>query len=542
MAEHIHNKGSQTTLLMDLEDIAVTERPIHTYVFNRIREEVVPETGTRLGPATEANNNKKGTVYYEAKMVEASHTYAGCMTIVLSDKTPMVELAEKKESESYVKKLVASITHDLRTPLNGIMGIVESLREFVGAEGKHFLQIITNTGTMMLYLINDVLDLAQIEANKLSLNKALFSPKDLIDETIQLMQFNFQQKNLSLAVRYVWNLPREINSDKTRYRQILLNLLGNALKFTRRGSVTVDVHYNLRFDTLITQVSDTGSGIAPDELPKLFQIFGRLESSRNSNPSGVGLGLHICKSLSQLLGGDIYVESELNSGSTFTFYVSCSLAPESEDSKRPCPTEGEIKDFVYHSRLNEDVEDEKSDHDLYAKAETGNETHQIPLVNTFKHSGQDTSAKSEPPQPPAKIEVQCDCARVLLVDDNQVNLFMLKSFLADIKSRVHVAYNGQEAVEKAMQKAKADCCKKYDVIYMDLNMPVMDGVAATIELTRLMKEGALSATPIIALSAESLSETEALDLCQQGFVSFLPKPISRAAFLDSVRKYSPLAK
>jgi CheY-like chemotaxis protein len=413
----------------------------------------------------------------------------------------------------------------------------------VGAEGKHFLQIITNTGTMMLYLINDVLDLAQIEANKLSLNKALFSPKDLIDETIQLMQFNFQQKNLSLVARYVWNLPREINSDKTRYRQILLNLLGNALKFTIRGSVSVEVHYNLRTDTLITQVRDTGSGITAEELPKLFQIFGRLESNRVNNPSGVGLGLHICKSLSQLLGGDIYVESEFGHGSTFTFHISCGLAPNSEEAKPPTPTEAEIKDFVYHSRLNEEAEDEKnSDHSLVAKADAGNDSHQVPLVNDYKHCGQETHTRPEMTPTSPRPETLCDCARVLLVDDNQVNLFMLKSFLANVKNRVQVAYNGQEAVEKVLQKAQADCCKKYDVIYMDLNMPIMDGVAATLELRRHMDQGTLGITPIIALSAESLTEQEAHDLCQHGFVSFLPKPISKAAFLDSARKYTTVVK
>ena len=520
MAENITNQQTKKSLKEDLLRLSLQENPIQNYEYKPHEEEIKP-------------------VYYEAKMVEVSYTETECMAMVLKDQTPMVELAQKKDSESYVKRLVASITHDLRTPLNGILGITDSLREFVGDEGKHFLEIVKNTGTMMLYLIHDVLDLAQIEANKLSLNKAPFNPKEIVEETIQLMLFNFQQKNVSLVARYMKELPREIMSDKTRYRQILLNLLGNALKFTTHGSVSVAMHYDQRADMLITQVTDTGAGIASDELPKLFQIFGRLESTKGINPNGVGLGLHICKSLSQLLGGDIYVESQSSKGSSFTYYIECGIESEGGSIK---PTEDYIKSILLNTHTNEDVEEEKEENNTLVRIESGSEVHHVPFVNVYQNYDRQAHKHQESIRTSIELETRCKCPKILLVDDNQVNLFMLTSYLSPIKDRVQVAYNGQEAIDRVRQKARGNCCKSYDVIYMDLNMPIMGGVEATVELRHLMEDSIIIPTPIIALSAEVMSEVETHDLCEHGFVSLLPKPISRAAFLESVCNYSNVLK
>ncbi len=453
------------------------------------------------------------SLYYNMNWTQINFADSSCIAFIIRDETALVELGKKKEEENYSKRLVASITHDLRTPLNGIMGIADALEEFVYPSGKHFLGLVKNTGMLMLYLINDVLDMVQIEAKKLRLRKAMYSPKEIIEETIQLMKFNFTQKAVNLVLSFAHNIPKEIFSDKARYRQILLNLLGNALKFTSKGVVSVAVFYDPKTDMLITKVTDTGPGIAPEDFPKLFQLFSCFSNTESINPSGVGLGLHICKSLSKQLGGDIFAESQFRYGAAFTFYIACGLVIENTEA--PVPDQEYFKAITLSiaTTLSEETKDDS------------------PLLDQPKEILRRISHTLSLPKGDT-----CDCPKILLVDDNQMNLFVLGSYLKGTGIKANIAYNGKEAIESIIQKTKSSCCKGYKVVYMDINMPVMDGVEATTILNDKMQLGEIPFVPIIALSAGGGNEYRGEDT----FKEVLDKPISRDKFLSSVAQHCPI--
>ncbi len=461
-------------------------------------------------------------MYYHMSWAAITYDDNNCTVFIVHDETAMIEIARKKEEENYSKRFVASLTHDLRTPLNGIMGIVESLQELVPEEGKHLLTLATNTGTLMLYLINDVLDMAQIEAKTLSLKKAMHSPRDSVDETIQLMCFNYKQKGLFLLAHFAQNLPPEINSDKVRYRQILLNVLGNALKFTSKGGVTVDVFYDLHSDTLITRCTDTGPGIAKGDFSKLFQLFGKISNTEKINPTGVGLGLHMCKCLSMMLEGNIYVESELGKGASFIFYVACGLvkpevaAPDDDYIRRVLEAE------THEGSKNEDVctIQVETATDSQQRRKAGDE------VDMSRNEKNNLQFRGE-------TDASCDCPKILVVDDEPINIMVLKGYLAKTKLKLDVAYNGKEAIDMVLERSTGTCCKRYKAIFMDINMPIMNGVEATTTLARMAHDSAIPPTPVIALSAGRTDESEYGKL----FQDILGKPISKATFLEYVDRY-----
>ena len=458
------------------------------------------------------------SLYYNMNWTQINFADNSCIAFIIRDETALIELGKKKEEENYSKRLVASITHDLRTPLNGIMGISDALEEFVFPEGKHFLGLVKNTGMLMLYLINDVLDMVQIEAKKLRLRKAMYSPKEAIEETLQLMKFNFTQKGVNLGLWYAENIPNEIFSDKARYRQILLNLLGNALKFTSKGVVSVSVYYDPKTDMIITKVTDTGAGIPPEDFSKLFQMFSCLQNTERINPSGVGLGLHICKSLSKQLGGDIFAESQLGHGATFAFYIACGLLLADEPSgseTRHGPDPEQIKKVILAFGSSE--ESKEGSIPLERKTSRKLECLQIDKCGAMS----------------SHYEEQCGCSKILLVDDNQMNLFVLSNYLSCTNVKASITYNGKEAIESVLAKKQGKCCRDYKIIYMDINMPIMNGIEATTALNEMMAKGEIPSVPIIALSAGSQDDYKWQDI----FKEIMSKPITKEKFLGSVSKY-----
>jgi two-component system CheB/CheR fusion protein len=285
------------------------------------------------------------TLYFEVRALLITYGDSVCYAYVFKDQTVMKELEQKKEAENYQKCLIASVTHDLRTPLNGILGVAGGLEDFVQSAGRHLIFLIKNTGTMMLYLINDVLDFGQIQAKKLSIHPESFNIDNVINEVVELMKYNYLQKSIELKVHWQNEVPGMVKTDSKRYRQILLNLLGNSLKFTLEGSVDVFISYDPTSDMLITRVKDTGVGIKPEDIPKLFQLYGRLNNTERINTTGVGLGLHISKLLAELLGGSIFADLLFREGTTFTFFISCHFQEESIVEGKAVD-EGYIRNFI----------------------------------------------------------------------------------------------------------------------------------------------------------------------------------------------------
>ena len=257
---------------------------------------------------------------YTIKILKTIFMDKKCKVLILQDQTDFERL--RIMDSNYRKLYVASIAHDIRTPLNGIIGMLDMMDEFKRtSDGEIFLSVAKKTSKLLLFLTYDITDFSQIEANKFHANNGKVSMKDVLTEVSQLFSFSFERKNLSSSFTVSPNVPDIVCIDKNRYMQILLNLLGNALKFTCKGSIDVDVMYEAIEDIIITNVKDTGIGISKDEIPKLFKLFGKLEKNGNLNPQGVGFGLAICKKLSESLGGFIRVESKPNVGSKFIFGI-----------------------------------------------------------------------------------------------------------------------------------------------------------------------------------------------------------------------------
>jgi PAS domain S-box-containing protein len=364
---------------------------------------------------------------------------------------------------------LARMSHELRTPLTAILGLVDVFmddRSFaqVPSDRAEDIRTIKRNGEHLLQLINNVLDLSRIEEGKLDIRLGPCNPEQLTSDVVDLLRVRAEAKGLSLAVEQTTPLPSAIQSDAVYLRQILINLVGNAIKFTERGGVLVRVGVEregalaprLRFD-----VVDTGVGLAPEAIPTLFQPFHQVDITQKRRPGGTGLGLVICQQLAHALGGEIRVESIVGKGSTFTLLLA------SGDLDR------ELREVDVPSAGREDA-------------------------------SADVSSSSTP-------------RRVLLAEDNQDNRRAIGLRLQQMKFDVTSVRDGQEAYELAMETwAKG---RPFDVILMDMQMPRLDGYEAT---RRLRSRG--YDRPIIALTAYALDE-DRVECLQSGCNEHIGKPI-----------------
>eukprot|EP01022_Parablepharisma_sp_SALTPOND_P019291 TRINITY_DN326_c0_g1_i1.p1 TRINITY_DN326_c0_g1~~TRINITY_DN326_c0_g1_i1.p1 ORF type:complete len:347 (+),score=41.07 TRINITY_DN326_c0_g1_i1:1207-2247(+) len=269
--------------------------------------------------------------YYSIRHAKITFQGRKSTAIILQDETSFEEL--KMLDQKYQRLYLASVVHDIRTPVNGILGMLEAIEQSPPGESiKNFIAVIRSSAKLLLFLTNDIIDYSQIEANTISTQAAAFDPCDVLKECMQLLEFNFTRKGVNLTRFIDYNVPKYIVSDRNRYTQILLNLLGNALKFTFHGEVNICLKYSEEKDLLITQVRDTGIGIKEEDMPKLFKLFGKIRENNEINPTGVGMGLTICKKLTELLGGTIKADSVYGLGSVFAFTISSGIGPNYESN------------------------------------------------------------------------------------------------------------------------------------------------------------------------------------------------------------------
>ena len=379
------------------------------------------------------------------------------------------------ESASQSKSdFLASMSHEIRTPMNAIVGIADLLAKTpLSPEQDRYVQIFRRAGDNLLHLVNDILDLSKIEASQLDLERTAFSLHDLLGKVTEMVSVRADEKALSLVCAIDPDVPAERVGDPTRLRQVLLNLLGNAIKFTESGEVALRVSLEdggaggrLRFT-----VTDTGIGIPADKLDAVFERFTQADSSTTRRFGGSGLGLTISKRLVEMMGGRIRVESVVDRGSVFSFGV----ALEVIGAERPISV-----------------------------APVG-------LVQ-------------EPALP---------ALRVLLVEDSPDNRIITLAYLRDTPYSVDIAENGAVAFAKF---AGGD----YDLVLMDRQMPVMDGLAATRAIRQWELERGRAPTPIIALTAAALKGDRELCLAA-GCTAFLTKPIKQDILLQAIRDHSSRA-
>lgn len=411
-------------------------------------------------------------------------------------------LEEAKRASEAKTDFLANTSHEIRTPINAVLGMNEMiLRESAKAERIHdenpevyheaFKKIrnysgnVDSAGNNLLAIINDILDFTKIEEGKMDIVKVNYQLSSVINDVSNMMYFKAKEKNLIFTTDVDETLPDSLYGDVVRVRQVITNVLNNAVKYTDKGSVSFKVSGKVEelipdakpVLQLVITVSDTGIGISKENIRKLFNKFERVDLERNSTKEGTGLGLAITKMLLDMMEGDISVKSEYGSGSTFTIVI-----PQTVVSSEP------IGDF------KEKFENSLGEKKIY------HESFRAPT------------------------------AKILIVDDTKMNLIVVTEFLKDTQVLIDTASSGKEAVKLAL-------ANKYDVILMDQRMPEMDG-EETLKAIRRHKTGPNIDTPVICLTADAVVGARERYL-SKGFNDYLTKPIDSTYLEMTLKKYIP---
>jgi CheY-like chemotaxis protein len=374
------------------------------------------------------------------------------------------------------------MSHEIRTPMTAILGFAESLQESTLSESERSeaVDTILRNGKHLLQLINDILDLSKIEAGKLETEHVACSPLQLIEDVRSLMSVRAAAKALRFELRVDGKLPKQVLSDPTRLRQVLVNLVGNSIKFTELGHVTLHARYHRQADAarLEFAVEDSGIGMSEEQLAGLFRAFQQADSSMSRRFGGTGLGLHISKRLAELLGGDIEAESVLGQGSLFSFWINCPLY---EDEELEAPQREPVLPSA-HKRLSS------------------------------------SSAKA------SRLT-----GKVLLAEDGPDNQRLIGHLVRKTGAELVIVDNGEKAVQATREASENG--EPFDLVLMDMQMPVLDGYAATRELRLLGFE-----TPISALTAHAMAGDRERCL-DAGCSDYLTKPVDRKSLRALLERY-----
>ncbi|MCI0920506.1 response regulator [Sphingobacterium rhinopitheci] len=375
--------------------------------------------------------------------------------------TQLVIAKEYAEKATLAKtNFIMNISHEIRTPLNGIVGIADLLKiQVLNEEQKKLVQSLDISSKTLVDLINDLLDLSKIEANKLTLNNEIFDIRQTAIETNDLMITQIKDKNINLYTAVLENTPNYILLDRVKYKQVLINLLSNAIKFTNQGYINCTISYDANKSVLTTTVEDTGIGIADEHHNKLFTPFTQLNTTNSIENNGIGMGLAISKKLIELMDGEITVESTIEKGSCFKFTI---------------PNITINQEAIARNK------------------------------NTEKTNN--------------KLMQEQKVLHILISEDHKINQIVLAKMLEKLNHTYEFANNGQEAVDICAHKT-------FDVILMDIQMPLINGIEATkIIVDNCKKEG--RAVPKIIICSANVTQIDNKEQLTNYVTNYLLKPIS----------------
>lgn len=375
---------------------------------------------------------------------------------------------------------LANMSHEIRTPINAILGMDEMiLRQSDNEEILEYAVNIRNAGSNLLGIVNDILDFSKIESGRMEITQNAYSFSSVINDVVTMIEVKAKEKNLDFVVEVDKELPNLLQGDDAKLRQIMVNILSNAVKYTQRGQVRMKLSGQVTEEglELVFTAEDTGIGIRQEDIGKLFDKFTRMDQDKNKYVEGTGLGLAITDRMVRMMGGTIEVESEYGKGSCFTVRLCQKIT-------------GEERIGDYKQRYRSFLESRE----------------------TYKEQ---FTAKD---------------ARILVVDDNRMNLMVFRGLLKDKKMKITAVQSGYEMLELIRRE-------HYDLIFLDHMMPQMDGVE-TLEKSRQLSDSKCGETPVIALTANAIKGAKKTYI-EAGFTDYLSKPIETERLSEILLKYLP---
>lgn len=526
------------------------------------------------------------------KAAVALYDISNVLSEVASNKNQIYLNNLQLEKASHMKSdFLANMSHEIRTPMNAVIGMAEmALREDIPPAARSYIRQIKSSGQSLLTIINDILDFSKIESGKMDVNEVDYEPMSVINDVVNIIMTRIGNKKVELTLDINPDLPHELHGDNIRIKQVLVNLANNAVKFTSKGNVHLEMDFKYVKDNeimLCVSISDTGNGIKKEDMKKLFKSFQQVDSKRNRNIEGTGLGLAICKQLVSLMGGEIQAESVYSKGSRFTFRLPQKVTnaqPSIDRIQEKTIAAGLVANVYIEKEMKKDLPrfgaayySLKSEEELYKLEEenipylfveqplfTDNvqyflrnhpditgivlinfrsaRSYNIPNVRVIKKPlytlsmagifhGEDVYSGFSQIEAD-DFDFTAPEAEILVVDDNSVNLTVVQGLLNPLDMKIETALSGKEAVNMITNK-------KYDIIFMDHMMPEMDGVETTRVIRRMLGEN--GQVPIIALTANAVDGTRELFI-NEGMDDFVTKPIELRIIISKLKKWLPKEK